>query len=73
MEGVGAAAGSDDGRAGVAEKLSQRRRDPLVILDQQHLHGADARNPSPKRSTVFDEFAFTGVEFERLPLQVRAP
>jgi hypothetical protein len=28
MKGVGAAAGSDDGRAGVAEKLGQRRRDP---------------------------------------------
>ena len=48
MEGVGAAAGSDDGRAGLAEKLGQRRRDPLVVLDKQHPHGADATKPSPK-------------------------
>ena len=50
MQGVGAAAGPDDGGAGVAEKLGQRRRDPLVILDKQHLHGADARNLWPKPS-----------------------
>ena len=37
MQRVRAAAGLDDGGAGVAEKLGQRRRDPLVILDKQQM------------------------------------
>ena len=44
MQGVGAAAALNDGGACVTEELGQRRRDSLVILDKQHLHGADARN-----------------------------
>ena len=64
MEGVGAAGGLDDGRAGVAEKLGQRRRDPLVILDKQHLHGADARKPSAEPSRFWPT--------RRSPAEVRA-
>jgi hypothetical protein len=46
---VGAAAGPDNGRAGLAEKLGQRRRDTLVVFDEQHTHGADVTKPSPQR------------------------
>ena len=47
MRGVAAAAGPHDGGAGVTEKLGQRRRHPLVILDKQYLHGADAKQGRP--------------------------
>ena len=46
VEGVGAAAGSNDGRAGLAEEFGQRRRDTIVVLDEQHVHGADAMEPA---------------------------
>ena len=71
VQRVGAATGVDDGGAGVAEELGHRRRHPLVILDKQHSHGADARYPAGKLRTVLTGSRIDGSQFVGFPLELR--